>query len=244
MPSTSPGGVNLTVSASLASCRFIIKDFSDVEVVTSVLPLVQVAFPSFRNSTERSASLVDYFDDARVTGWLAVHGEESDSPLAAFSALGRRLRSQLTQLIPSRVVRSTACSPHRSMASPSAAACNQWVRSRLLSPLASRSIALHKQCARCTFKGVSDGARRRSRCCGCRVCCRAPGQPGSGGAPGPWRRPRQRSALCAWRALACWAPSCAHVVRRKCRLIINSQPVMCILLARQWGPSRVGATLG
>ncbi len=36
----------------------------------------QVAFPAFRDTAEEAApvSLVPYFGDARVTGWLAVHG--------------------------------------------------------------------------------------------------------------------------------------------------------------------------
>lgn len=67
---------------------------------------MQVAFPSFRNSAERSASLVNYFDDGRVTGWLAAHGDESDSPLSTLGALARRLRSQLARLLPGSMVRS------------------------------------------------------------------------------------------------------------------------------------------
>lgn len=40
-----------------------------------------------------------------MTGWLAVHGEESDTPLAAVNAWGRRLRSRLAAAIPASVVR-------------------------------------------------------------------------------------------------------------------------------------------
>ena len=45
----------------------------------------QVAFPAFRDTAEEAAavSLVPYFGDARVTGWLAVHGTGAgDSPAA------------------------------------------------------------------------------------------------------------------------------------------------------------------
>ncbi len=44
-----------------------------------------MAFPAFRGTAEEpvTVSLVQYFDDARVTGWLAVHGTGAgDSPVA------------------------------------------------------------------------------------------------------------------------------------------------------------------
>ena len=37
---------------------------------------------------------------AAVTSWLAVHGEESESPLAAAAAVGRGLQSRLASLVP------------------------------------------------------------------------------------------------------------------------------------------------
>lgn len=71
----------------------------------SLLLHMQVAFPAFRDGGARGASLVAYFEDARVTGWLALHGEEADSPFAAAAAWGRGLRSRIASLVPvTRVV--------------------------------------------------------------------------------------------------------------------------------------------
>ncbi len=75
---------------------------------------MQVAFPAFRDGGARGASLVAYFEDARVTGWLALHGEEADSPFAAAAAWGRGLRSRIASLVPvTQVGCLTMCDPER-----------------------------------------------------------------------------------------------------------------------------------
>lgn len=64
-----------------------------------------MAFEWFRGSEGRTPSLEAYFKDPGVAAWLTVHGEESQSPLAAVNAWGRRQGSRLLAALPASVVR-------------------------------------------------------------------------------------------------------------------------------------------
>ncbi len=66
-----------------------------------------MAFPAFRDAAEEAVpvSLVPYFGDARVTGWLAVHGTGAgDSPAAGaasrFGGVLSDMRAALGRLGP------------------------------------------------------------------------------------------------------------------------------------------------